>query len=69
MSRHRDSGSKHYIFGDGLGGAVYVWDSRASAETLFTTDWKAMMVSRYGSQPQIEWLENPVTVNNRGDNH
>lgn len=56
--------TKYYIFGDGKGGAVYVWKSRADAERLFTTDWLTTMGARYGSKPEIEWLENPMTVDN-----
>ncbi|MEW6768741.1 MAG: monooxygenase [Pseudomonadota bacterium] len=56
--------SKHYIYSPGRGGAVYIWDSQDSAKKLFTDNWRSMMRSRYGSEPEIEWLANPVTLDN-----
>jgi hypothetical protein len=54
--------NKHYIYSDNQGGAVYVWESKEDAERLFTTEWHAMMLNRWGGEPRIEWLESPVTV-------
>ena len=54
----------YYLFGDSKGGIVYVWKSREDAERLLTAEWLAIMGSRYGGEPEIEWLENPLTVDN-----
>ena len=56
--------TKYYVFGDGKGGAVYVWESRAAAERVYTAEWRKTLAERWGSDPVIEWLENPVTVDN-----
>jgi hypothetical protein len=31
---------------------------------LYTPEWKAQITARYGAAPEIEWLDNPVTVDN-----
>jgi hypothetical protein len=56
--------TKYYVFGNGKGGGIYVWESRQAAEKLYTPQWKQMIAERYGAEPEIEWLENPVTVDN-----
>jgi len=56
--------TKHYVFGNGRGGGIYVWESRELAERLYSPEWKAQIAERYGAAPEIEWLENPVTVDN-----
>jgi hypothetical protein len=56
--------TKYYVFGNGKGGGIYIWESRQAAEKLYTPQWKTMIAERYGAEPEIEWLENPVTVDN-----
>lgn len=56
--------TKHYVFGNGRGGGIYLWESRELAERLYTAEWKAMITERYGAAPEIEWLDSPVTVDN-----
>jgi hypothetical protein len=56
--------TKYYVFGNGKGGGIYIWESRQAAERLYTPQWKQMIAERYGSAPEIEWLDNPVTVDN-----
>jgi len=56
--------TKYYVFGNGKGGGIYLWESRQAAERLYTAQWKQMIAERYGAEPEIEWLENPVTVDN-----
>jgi hypothetical protein len=56
--------TKYYVFGNGKGGGIYIWESRQAAEKLYTPQWKQMIAERYGAEPEIEWLENPVTVDN-----
>jgi hypothetical protein len=56
--------SKYYVFGNGKGGGIYVWESRQAADRLYTSDWRKVIADRYGAEPEIEWLENPVTVDN-----
>jgi hypothetical protein len=56
--------TKHYLYGNGQGGGIYVWQSRELAEQFYTPEWKAKITERYGAAPEIEWLDNPVTVDN-----
>jgi hypothetical protein len=46
-------------------GGIYVWDTRADAERLYTPDWVKFVESKYGTPPQIEYLHSPVMVDNR----
>ena len=60
---------KHYLLSDdGLSaGAVYVWESRAEAETLYTAEWRTFVTEKYGSAPTVTFFDNPVTVDNASD--
>jgi hypothetical protein len=55
---------KHYVFGDGYGGGVYLWASREDAGKLYTDEWRAFIRERYGAEPSITLLDSPVTVDN-----
>jgi hypothetical protein len=57
---------KHYLLSDdGLtAGAVYVWESRAEAEKLYTSEWRKFVTEKYGSEPSVLFFENLVTVDN-----
>jgi hypothetical protein len=46
-------------------GGVYVWETRADAERVYTADWKKMVEAKYGSPPTVEYLYSPVMVDNR----
>ena len=46
-------------------GGIYVWDSRADADRIYTAEWKQFVESKYGSPPTIEYLHSPVMVDNR----
>jgi hypothetical protein len=58
---------KNYLLSeDGTrAGGVYVWETRADAERVYTEDWKKMVEAKYGSPPVIEYLQSPVMVDNR----
>jgi hypothetical protein len=57
---------KHYLLSeDGLtAGAVYVWESRAAAEKLYTNEWREFVTAKYGSEPSVLFFDNLVTVDN-----
>lgn len=57
---------KYYILSeDGMRvGGVYLWESRAHAERMYTDEWRAFVRERYGSDPVLTWLESPVIVDN-----
>ena len=46
-------------------GGIYVWESRADADRLYTSEWKKFVEDKYGSPPVIEYLHSPVMVDNR----
>src|ERR1043165_5572330 len=55
---------KYYLYGEGQGGGVYLWKSRAYAEKDYTAEWRAMIAQRYGAEPEITYYESPVIVDN-----
>ena len=55
---------KYYLKGDGVGGGVYLWESRAAAEKVYTPAWRKMIADRYGAEPEILFFETPVVVDN-----
>jgi hypothetical protein len=57
---------KHYLLSeDGLtAGAVYVWESRAEAEKLYSSEWRQFVTEKYGSEPSVVFFDNVVTVDN-----
>jgi hypothetical protein len=48
-------------------GGIYVWESRADAERVYTPEWKTFVEGKYGAPPVIEYLHSPVMVDNRAD--
>src|SRR5471030_721433 len=60
---------KHYLLSeDGLtAGAVYVWESRAEAEKLYTSEWRQFVTEKYGSEPSVVFFDNLVTIDNTMD--
>lgn len=46
-------------------GGIYVWESRADADRVYTPEWRQMVTGKYGSPPAIEYLHSPVMVDNR----
>ncbi len=57
---------KYYLLSeDGRrAGGVYLWETRAAAEAVYSGEWKARVAQVYGSTPQILWFETPVVVDN-----
>ena len=55
----------YVVFEDGLSvGGIYLWNSRAEAEALYTESWRDFVREKYGSEPEIMYLETPVVVDN-----
>jgi hypothetical protein len=46
-------------------GGIYVWESRADADRVYTPEWKKFVEGKYGSPPVIEYFHSPVMVDNR----
>jgi hypothetical protein len=57
---------KYYVLSqDGsAGGGIYLWNSRAEAEAVYTDSWRALAREKYGSDPSITYFESPVVVDN-----
>ncbi len=55
---------KYYLFGNGVGGGVYLWKTRAEAEAMYTPEWTARIAGIYGAEPVVEYFETPVIVDN-----
>lgn len=45
-------------------GGIYFWSTRADAERLYTSEWKRTVEAKYGSAPEIVYLQSPVMVDN-----
>jgi len=59
---------KYYLYNEsGVGGGVYLWESRAAAERVYTAEWQKMIADRYGAEPDIAYYETPVVVDNATD--
>jgi hypothetical protein len=57
---------KYYLW-DGdrrIGGGVYLWESRAAADAVYTAEWKDSIRQRYGAAPDITFFDAPVIVDN-----
>ena len=57
---------KYYILSqDGeTAGGVYLWNSQVDAERLYTDEWKAFILDKYGALPSVTFFESPVVVDN-----
>jgi hypothetical protein len=56
----------YFVSEDGCrAGGIYVWETRADAERVYTAEWQKLVESKYGSAPEIEFLHSPVMVDNR----
>jgi hypothetical protein len=45
-------------------GGVYLWHSRAQAETMYTDSWRAFVREKYGTDPSVTYFDSPVVVDN-----
>jgi len=58
---------KNYLLSeDGTrAGGVYLWETRADAERVYTAEWRKTVEVKYGAPTSIEYFESPVMVDNR----
>lgn len=55
----------YFVSEDGKrAGGIYVWESRAFAQGLYTPEWKATVKEKYGAEPSIVYVDSPVMVDN-----
>ena len=45
-------------------GGIYLWESRAQAEAMYTEKWREFVQEKYGSNPSVTYLDTPVVVDN-----
>ena len=57
---------KYYLFDSqtGKAGGCYLFESRAAAEQIFNDEWRALIKDKYGAEPEIQYFETPVVVDN-----
>ena len=57
---------KYYLFDaeTGKGGGCYLFESRAAAEQIFNDEWRALINDKYGAEPEIQYFDTPVVVDN-----
>ena len=53
---------KNVLYKAGLGGGVYLWESREAAEKAFSPEWTAYMTEKYNHPPQLTYYEMPITM-------
>ena len=57
---------KHYFVtesGERAGG-IYLWKSKTDAAACYNAGWRATVSAKYGSAPEVVYVENPVIVDN-----
>lgn len=45
-------------------GGIYLWNSRAAADAMYTESWRAFVREKYGADPSVIYFESPVVVDN-----
>ncbi len=57
---------KQFLFNakDGIGGGVYLWESREAAEACYRGVWRDNFRNAFGVEPQITFFDSPVVVDN-----
>jgi hypothetical protein len=45
-------------------GGIYLWSSRAEAETMFTESWRTFVRNKYDADPSVTYFDSPVVVDN-----
>jgi hypothetical protein len=47
-----------------MAGGIYLWNSRAEADVMYTDSWKAFVREKYGTDPLLTYFDSPVVVDN-----
>lgn len=58
---------KDFLNGEHCGGGVYLFESRAAAETWFNDDWWGWIEERFGARPTLTLYDHYVSVDNAGN--
>ncbi|MBA3032197.1 MAG: YdhR family protein [Gammaproteobacteria bacterium] len=57
---------KYYVLsqdGSTVGG-IYLWNSKAEAEAMYTESWRTFVREKYGTNPSVTYMDCPVVVDN-----
>lgn len=58
----------YFLSPDGTrAGGIYLWQTRAAAEAVYTEEWRRFVRGKYGTDPVLRFLETPVVVDNVTD--
>jgi hypothetical protein len=57
---------KYYLLSDdgATAGGAYLWKSREDADRMYTAEWRQHIARTYGVEPQVQYFETPVVVDN-----
>jgi hypothetical protein len=57
---------KQFLFNAerGVGGGVYLWETRDAAEACYAGAWRDNLRTIYGVEPEITYFDSPVVVDN-----
>jgi len=57
---------KYYLWSEdgGTVGGVYLWNSCAEADAMYTEEWRAFVREKYGTEPSVTYFESLVIVDN-----
>lgn len=57
---------KCYVLSEdgGTVGGIYLWNSRAEAEAMYTESWRVFVREKYGTEPSVTYFDTPVVVDN-----
>ncbi len=57
---------KYYFLSEDrkTGRRIYLWNSRAEAETMYIEGWRAFVRDKYDADPSVTYFDSPVVVDN-----
>jgi hypothetical protein len=55
---------KQFLFNHGLGGGVYLWETREEAEACYNGPWRESVARVAQGDPRIEYFDTPAVVDN-----
>ena len=58
---------KNVLYQKGIGGGVYLWESREAAEKAYSEEWKAYMTKKYEHPPRLTFYDSPITMDRQND--
>ena len=58
---------KNVLYQEGVGGGVYLWESREAAEAAYSDAWKAYMTEKYNHSPELTFYESPITMDRQNN--